>query len=63
MRDGYLRKKIIKHDNYFIIIEGIVDVSYVRGKIGSKIDFVVSKFSNGRIDDFLNVSCVRGGFF
>ena len=53
MRDGYFRKKIIKHDNYFIIIEGNVDVSYVRGKVGSKIDFVVSKFSNGRIDDFL----------
>ena len=63
MRVEFFRKKIIKHDNYFIIIVGIVDVSCVRGKVGSKIDFVVSKFSNVRIDDFLNVSCVRGGFF
>ena len=63
MRVEFFRKKIIKHDDYFINVEGNVDVSCVRGKVGSKIDFVVSKFSNGRIDDFLNVSCVRGGFF
>ena len=38
-------KKIIKHDNYFSGIGEIVDETRVEGKVGSKKDFVVSKFS------------------